>query len=74
MTDPHPSGPAAATPPPGERRETGGVRRVAAAVAVALLVGFGMLWVTRPSEALSSVPEAVAVTAPVSASAGRATR
>jgi hypothetical protein len=71
MTDPHPSGPAAATQPPGERRAAGGVRRVAAAVAVALLVGFGVLWLTRPSEALSGVPEAPPVAGAVAATGAR---
>ncbi|MCU1536144.1 MAG: peptidase sortase [Humibacillus sp.] len=36
---------------------------MAAAVAVALLMGFGVFWLTRPSEALSGVPEATVAAA-----------
>ena len=51
---------------------SGGARRVAAALAVALLAGLATFWVTRPSDALSGVPEAdslASVVTPTSAPA-----
>jgi hypothetical protein len=41
---------------PGLFRAFGGARGVAAALAVALLAGLAVLWLTRPSEAMSGVP------------------
>ncbi|GAA2165090.1 sortase (surface protein transpeptidase) [Humibacillus xanthopallidus] len=53
----------------GGSGRSGGARGVAAALAVALLAGLVTFWVTRPSDALSGVPEADSLAPAAAASA-----